>query len=132
MKNLIYPAIFHINSDKGYTVSFPDLPGCITYGDDAAEALLMAEDAACGWVLDELEDNKKIPEPSDLKKIKLKKDEYISLMALDMESYTAKYGTELVKKNTTIPAFLNTFGESRHVNYSKLLTDALLELYLAQ
>jgi len=132
MKNLVYPAIFHINSDKGYTVTFPDLPGCITYGEDAAEALLMAEDAACGWILDELENNRMIPIPSDIQNIKLKKSEYISLMALDMESYASKYGTKLVKKNTTIPAFLNTFGESKNINYSKLLTDALLELYLAQ
>ncbi len=132
MKNLVYPAIFHINSDKGYTVTFPDLPGCITYGEDAAEALLMAEDAACGWILDELENNNTIPAPSDIQSIKLKKSEHISLMALDMESYASKYGTTLVKKNTTIPAFLNTFGESKHINYSKLLTDALLELYLAQ
>jgi len=132
MKNLVYPAIFKENSDKGYTITFPDLPGCITYGEDAADALLMAKDAACGWLLDELEDGNTLPKPSAPEKIKLKNNEFISLMALDMQTYASKYGTKLVKKNTTIPAFLNTFGDSKNINYSKLLTDALLELYLAQ
>jgi len=132
MKNLVYPAIFHTNEDKGYTVTFPDLPGCITYGEDAADALLMAEDAACGWILDEIEDGKIVPKPSLAKSIKLAKDDCVSLVVLDMKSYTEKFGKKLVKKNTTIPAFLNTFGESKRINYSKLLTEALLELYLAQ
>ena len=30
MKEYIYPAIFHKNDDGSFTVTFPDLPGCIT------------------------------------------------------------------------------------------------------
>ena len=48
--------------EGGYVVSFPDLPGCVTGGDDMAEAVFMAEDAASGWVLTELEDGNKVPE----------------------------------------------------------------------
>jgi len=131
MKNLVYPAIIEQNDD-GYSVSFPDLLGCNTCGFDLAEAILMAEDAACGWILGELEDNKQIPKPSDVKNIKLTGKEYISMVVLDMQTYSEKYGRKMVKKNTTIPAFLNTFGESKKLNYSKVLTDALFELYIAQ
>ena len=55
---LVYPALFTPFEDGsgGYTVEFPDLPGCVTEGEDMAEALFMAEDAASGWVLTELED----------------------------------------------------------------------------
>ena len=42
----------------GSTVEVPDLPGCVSEGDSLADAILMATDAACGWVLDELEDGK--------------------------------------------------------------------------
>ena len=43
---MVYPAIFEECEEGGYTVSFPDLGGCFTEGDDITEALEMAEDAA--------------------------------------------------------------------------------------
>lgn len=132
MKNLIYPVIIKKNIDHGYTATFPDLNGCITFGEDMADTILMAQDAACGWILGELEDNKTIPKASEVQDIKLGEDEFVSLVVLDMNTYAEKYGRKLVKKNTTIPAFLNTFGEKKKLNYSKLLTNALLELYLAE
>ena len=47
---LVYPAVFRPCEEKeGYTVTVPDLPGCVTEGDTLAGAILMAEDAASGW-----------------------------------------------------------------------------------
>lgn len=43
-KYVVYPAVFHADED-GYWVEFPDLPGCVTEGDDAEDAYLMAGDA---------------------------------------------------------------------------------------
>ena len=39
---LVYPALFTPFKDGsgGYTVEFPDLPGCVTEGEDMAEAYL--------------------------------------------------------------------------------------------
>lgn len=45
MDRCIFPAIFEPGEKKGYTVSFPDLPGCITEGDTMEEALHMAKEA---------------------------------------------------------------------------------------
>ena len=54
---LVYPAIFYPDENgTGYTVEIPDLKGCTTEGDTLADAILMGTDAACGWLLDELED----------------------------------------------------------------------------
>lgn len=60
---LIYPAVFYEGED-GYTVEFPDLPGCVTQGDTLEEAMEMAVDAASGWILIMLEDGEDIPTPS--------------------------------------------------------------------
>lgn len=60
---LYYPAIFIIN-EYGYTIEFPDLPGCVTQGDTIEEAFEMAEDAASGWILTSIEDNEEVPPPS--------------------------------------------------------------------
>lgn len=40
----IYPAIFHVEENGGYWVSFPDLEGCFTQGDTLEEAYSMAKE----------------------------------------------------------------------------------------
>ncbi len=125
---LIYPAIFSPCMEKeGYTVEVPDLPGCVTEGDDLADAIEMATDAASGWVLGELEDGNNIPSPSQRKDIQTDDDSFINMLVLDMDAYSEKYGSKAVRKNITIPAWLNTYGEKNHINFSKVLQDALLK-----
>ena len=46
-----------------------------------------------------------------------------------MDAYAAKYGSKSIRKNLTIPAWLNTFAEAEQLNVSKVLQDALTELY---
>ena len=45
MKKLFYPAVFHKAEEGGVWISFPDLPECMTQGDDLQEAYEMAADA---------------------------------------------------------------------------------------
>lgn len=127
---LVYPAVFSPQENgTGYTVTVPDLPGCVTEGENLAEAILMAEDAASGWVLSELEDGKRVPTASDRSAIHHSSNEFVNLLVLDMETYTEKYGDKAVRKNLTIPAWLNTFAENANVNFSQVLQDALTALY---
>lgn len=131
---LTYPAVFYPCEDKpgGYTVEVPDLPGCVTEGDSLAEAILMAEDAASGWVLDELEDGNPAPEASAPQEIVPEADGMVSMIVLDMDAYAEKYGKNAVRKSLTIPAWLNTIAEKNAVNFSQVLQDALKEkLHLA-
>lgn len=127
---LVYPAIFRPCEEKpGFTVFVPDLPGCVTEGPTLADAILMAEDAASGWVLDELEDGNTAPEASTLSDLPVKDGEFANLLVLDMDSYAERYGNKAVRKNLTIPAWLNTFAERRNVNFSQVLQDALTDMY---
>lgn len=130
---LVYPAVFSPCEEKsGYTAVVPDLPGCVTEGDTLADAILMAQDAASGWVLDELEDGNPIPPTSQMGSIVCGPGEFVSLLTLDMDAYAEKYGNKAVWKNLTIPAWLNTFAEKQHINFSQVLTDALTQLYNAR
>lgn len=127
---LVYPAIFTPCIEKdGYTVEVPDLPGCVTEGKDLADAIEMGIDAASGWVLVELEEGNNIPSPSLGKDdIKLEESEsFISMLVLDIDAYAEKYGNKTVRKNITIPAWLNTYGEKNNINFSRILQDALLK-----
>ena len=128
---LTYPACFYpCVEGEGYTVVVPDLPGCVTEGDTLADAILMGTDAASGWVLDEMEDGKPIPPASRLEDIQPDEpDGFVSLLVLDMDAYAEKYGSKAVRKNCTIPAWLNTYAETHGVNFSQVLQDALTQLY---
>ena len=127
---LVYPAIFRPFSDKtgGYVVEFPDLPGCVTEGKNLQEAIEMGTDAASGWILEELEEGNDIPAPSEYKSIKARGNEIVNLMVLDMDSYEEKYGQKAIRKNLTIPAWLNSFAEKNNINFSKVLQDALMTM----
>lgn len=59
--------------DGGYAVLFPDLPGCVTQGEDMAEAQEMAVDALSLWMASAAEHGDRIPAPRDLAAIKADK-----------------------------------------------------------
>ncbi|MDR3279022.1 MAG: type II toxin-antitoxin system HicB family antitoxin [Synergistaceae bacterium] len=127
---LTYPAIFYKDEETGaYAVEVPDLPGCATGGDTLADAILMGIDAAAGWVLIELEEGRLAPVASAIDVVRPEPGGFVSLLALDMDAYAEKYGDKSVRKNLTIPAWLNTFAESYHVNFSQVLQDSLTEIY---
>ena len=125
---LTYPAIFY-EGEGGYAVEVPDLPGCVSGGESLAEAIIMGTDAASGWVLDELEDGKPAPKASPIEAINPDDGGFVSILVLDMDAYAEKYGNKAVRKNLTIPAWLNTFAEARHINFSQVLQDSLTKLY---
>lgn len=131
---IIYPAVLYPFSDGsgGYVVEFPDLPGCVTEGRDLQEAILMGTDAASGWILDELEEGNKVPEPSDYKDVEVREGGMVNLFTLDMDAYAEKYGEKSVRKNLTIPAWLNTFAEKNNINFSQVLQEALLKMSQAR
>ena len=131
---LIYPAIFKPFTDQsgGYVVEFPDLPGCVTEGKNLEQAIEMGIDAASGWILGELEDGEKIPCASTYSEITAENGCMINMLLLDIDSYEEKYGEKTVRKNLTIPAWLNTFAEKNNINFSKLLQEALFSMAQAK
>ena len=135
MKKLLYPACFYpCEEQEGYTVVVPDLPGCVTQGSSLIDAISMAVDAASGWILDEMEDGNPIPPASNVEDVQA--DErpggFVNLIVLDMDAYAEKYGEKAVRKNLTIPAWLNTYAEANNINFSRVLQDALVAMYQKQ
>lgn len=120
---LYYPAIF-IAYEKGYTVTFPDLPGCVTQGDSLEEAFEMAEDAACGWILTTIEDDEDVPSPSLINRLDVEEG-FSTFVVLDIGEYAKQHSTKAIKKTLTIPEWLNTLAEHEGINFSKELQNAL-------
>lgn len=126
--NLIYPARFYPFEDgRGYTVDFPDLPGCVTEGRSFSEAIELASDAAAGWILSSLEDGEAIPKATDYKEVRLEsEDGIVNMVVFDIDSYSEKYSNKSVRTNVSIPAWLKTAAEANHINFSKVLQEALI------
>ena len=83
MSKYVYPAIFTLEQDGGYSVCFPDLEGCYTCGDTLADALFMAEDALALILYGYERDQRTIPLPSKMSKIKVTADSFLSMVACD-------------------------------------------------
>ena len=68
MKEFAYPAIIKYDrGDKVYTVEFPDLPGCVTFGETLLEAIEKSNEALSGYLASIFDRGYKIPLPSKLK-----------------------------------------------------------------
>ena len=139
MKSYRYSAVFY--PDEGsISVFFPDLPGCLTYGDDLDNAYEMAKEAMGGWLASYIDANGSTPEATPLQDViaKLNNGEYedpdferepggfVLLVELD-PLYLRNISNKAVKVNTTMPAWLKTAAEERNINFSQVLQDALKE-----
>lgn len=56
--------IKYSRSDRAYTVTFPDLPGCVTFGNTLDEAKGMAAEALSGYLASIFERNARMPKPA--------------------------------------------------------------------
>lgn len=52
MAEYVYPAIFHRNEDDSFSITYPDLPGCISEGKSLGNAMYMAQSALTQWIDD--------------------------------------------------------------------------------
>ena len=59
-----YPAVVEGDERSGYSVFFPDLPGCTSGGDTFQAAALNAEEALRGHIALMIESGERVPEPS--------------------------------------------------------------------
>ena len=126
MDRYIYPAVFERDED-GYSVTFPDLPGCITCGDNLEESYLMAKDALELHLYGMEEDNDDIPSPSRPESITVNSDSFVTLVEAYMPLIRDEMANRAIKKTLTIPKWLNDLGEDKKVNFSQILQNALKE-----
>ena len=125
-KLLFYPAIFHKAEEGGFWISFPDLPECLTEGDDMTQAYEMAVDAL-GLALTSREtENEPLPAPSDPTAISVDKDSFLVVIEFDMLAYKKRTNPQAVKKTLSIPEWLNEEATAIGVNFSQVLQEALL------
>ena len=126
MQKLFYPSIFHKAEEGGFWVSFPDIPECLTEGDDMRQAYEMAFDALGLVISDKIKNEETLPTPSPADEINTE-DGYLVIIEFDLLEYQRKHNNRAVKKTLSIPAWLNEAAIRAGVNFSQVLQEALLE-----
>jgi predicted RNase H-like HicB family nuclease len=140
----VYPALIaEDDKSKEYFVYVPDM-GIYTEGSDFADAIEMARDAIGCKGVDMEDSNIPLPDASTydeaIAKAKAEADEIFdystgtpSFIDIDFYEYRKKNDMRAVRKNCTIPSWLNTEAEKASINFSAVLQDALKkELHLAR
>lgn len=117
-------AVFNY-ADDGISISFPDLPGCLSCANTDEKAVYMAKDALGLHLNGMEEDGEVIPEPTPVSKIKLKDNQVPVLISVYMPLERAKIKHVNVKKTLTIPSWLNVQAEEAGINFSQVLQNAL-------
>lgn len=120
----IFPAVFNYAED-GISVSFPDLPGCLTCGESDEEAIRMSEEVLGLHLHGMEEDGDPISEPSRGDKIRLEPNERIFLVDVWMPQARKEVQPVYVKKTLTIPADLNQAALKADINFSQVLASEL-------
>jgi len=118
-----YPVIFTKLAD-GFAAHAPDFP-LDTQGDTLAGAIEMARDAIGIIGIDMEDDKKPLPKPSDPKNVTCEAGEFISMVDIDFTEYRRANERRTVRRNVSLPSWLNTEAEKAGVNVSAVLQAAL-------
>ena len=121
-----YTAVFTPTQDgKELYARVPDLPGCVTTGDNIEDAIEQITDAAGGWLVVAEDQGLAVPAPTPQAHIPHESWDTLSLIRVDTIAYRALTDTRSVRKNVSLPAWLANLADQRGLNCSKLLQDAL-------
>lgn len=122
-----YPAIFTPEEEGGYLIEFPDVQDAYTgiheeegvaFGISMAEEVLGLSLAGC------IEGDDLTPAPSDINDIIVPAGGFVTMVKIDLEEYLLD--GEHVEITLTIPKWVNELGNRCGVNFSKLLTKAII------
>ncbi|MBR4462444.1 MAG: type II toxin-antitoxin system HicB family antitoxin [Erysipelotrichaceae bacterium] len=128
MDKLTYLGIVE-KTKTGYSLFFPDFPGCVTVGKTFDEVLKNAQEALSLHHYGMTEDGEIIPGPSDITNLAKEDIEgnIICPVTIYPDRYKKEYKNRRVKTNCTIPLWLKNAGEAAGLNFSRLLEKAIEE-----
>ena len=120
----IYPAIFQ-EKEEGFNIFFPDLQGAFTCADSLEEALFMAKECL-GLYLYSLETRELyIPNPSKPQDVKVNSTEFVQLIEVFMTPIRDDENNRCVRRNVTLPKWLNDLAKKNKINVSSVLESSL-------
>jgi len=103
-----------------------------TQGIDFAEAIMMARDAIGLMGIDMEEDGEALPKPSPSAQLTLEDCDILAYVDVDFTDYRRRHDMRTVRRNVSLPCWLDAAAERAGINVSAVLQKALKnELNLA-
>lgn len=119
-----YPVIL-TPSDKTVLAYFPDFDTG-TEGADIADAIDMSADAIGLLGITIEDEGKPIPEPTPIADVRKENEsDIVTLVSVDFTEYRRKNDTRAVRRNVSLPAWLDEAARSANINVSSILAAAL-------
>ena len=134
-----YPVIL-TEVDTNILIEVPDL-GILTEANEegqpkgtTADAIMMARDAIGLTCIGAEDEGREVEEPSQISEVDVSKGAFyadgvgiITLVDVDLMEYRRKLENKTVRRNVTLPNWLNQEAEKAHINVSRVLQEALME-----
>lgn len=117
-----YPIIL-TPADRGFVVYVPDLD-INTEGDSIADAIDMAADAIGLWGISAQDMGKEIP-PASTTLPRCDHGEQAAFALVDFDAYRRANDMRTVRKNVSLPSYLNELAEKAGINFSQVLQEGL-------
>lgn len=117
-KRLVYPIIVSEYNDDGhyFVATSPNIPGMVTQGETLSEVAIATMIAGEDY-----------PTPQDPTDWSLKQNERVIFVSVNMSQWLKRH-SKTVRKNITIPDYLNDWAVENNVNVSRVTTEALMKL----
>lgn len=128
MRKLTYLAVFE-PTETGYSVYFPDIPGCVSYGENFEDAQKQVAEALGLHIYGMEKDGDEIPVLSKTPQVdpETAPGFIVSPVTVFPDLVRNELDNRAVKTNLTIPAWLKEMAEAQGVNYSKVFQTALMD-----
>lgn len=125
MKDILVYPVYIQKYENYYCVRIPDFDQ-YTEGHTIGEAMVMARDCISSLGVYYEDEGKKVPAPFSVKSTP-ERNEKLYMIDVDFDEYRIKYENKMVKKNCTIPLYLEREAEKQGLNFSRVLSEALAQ-----
>ena len=123
MKVVIYPII--LSPEKGgFSVFVPDF-GIKTSGTNLEDSFYAARVQISLMGIELLRKKTELPPPSDVSSLKAGKGEIVTLVDVDFAAFKRIIDNKTVRRNCTLPAWLDEMASEAGINVSAVLQAAL-------
>lgn len=126
MRKATYFAVFEGDAD-GFSVYFPDLPGCTSAGEAFEDAMSNAREALELHLWGMEDDHEEVPIPSMPPFDDMPEGTVVAAVTVFPDLVRNEMENRAVRTNVSIPAWLKSAAESAGLNCSQVLRAALME-----
>jgi len=132
MRKLTYYAVFEPSTNGSFGVFWPDLPGCVSMGDDLQHAERMAAEALGLHICEMERDGDALPVPTIPPSDEMPAGGIVIPITVFPDIVKNELDNRSVKTNITIPSWLKDWAGTQGINLSQTMQTALRQMYDAK